>query len=411
MSRPDPPPWRMAEQDALIAALGQTDHELSRELLARRIVASLHERGFTITESGLAPPNALDKDALRKMHALSVQTQLQKAAPGLARHEARLLGRLVPGDAVDPERLRVRVVPVTAGSENELLFRWVRLHWSIPTSPGYGRRLRFLIEDEHTGGLVGVIGLGDPVFALGPRDRWVGWDRTRRREALRHVMDAFVVGAVPPFTSLLGGKLVASLLGCDEIVRAFAVAYGERDTVLAGRRGSQLALVTTASALGRSSIYNRVALDGRQLMTSVGETLGSGDFHFAADLYEDMRVYAHAFCTPTAKRQEWGVGFRNRREVVRRVLLDLDLPDKLIYHGVKRELFTYPTGPTSREFLRGEVESPGSWGRTAAEIGWQAQQRWMLRRAANRRSWRTFDPMSWRLWSERSVLPVPNAAD
>ena len=39
-----------------------------------------------------------------------------------------------------------------------LLWRWLSLHWSIPVSSGYGRRLRFLVVDEgHQGKVIGLI--------------------------------------------------------------------------------------------------------------------------------------------------------------------------------------------------------------------------------------------------------------
>jgi hypothetical protein len=49
---------------------------------------------------------------------------------------------------------------------------------------------------------MGLIGLADPVFALGVRDAWTGWERDTRRERLANVMDAFVLGAVPLYNGL-----------------------------------------------------------------------------------------------------------------------------------------------------------------------------------------------------------------
>jgi hypothetical protein len=85
----------------------------------------------------------------------------------------------------------------------ELLFRYVRLHWSIPTSAGYGRRLRFLVY-EVNGKLIGLFGLSDPVFNLGPRDAWIGWDSETKARRLRYVMGLFVLG---PAKSHSGGTL------------------------------------------------------------------------------------------------------------------------------------------------------------------------------------------------------------
>ena len=104
-------------------------------------------------------------------------------------------------------------------------------------SAGYGRRLRFLLPDENSNKPTGLIGLGDPVFRLGPRDRWIGWSDGARAEKLRHVMDASVLGAVPPYSSLLCGKLVALLVGADEVQRAFSRKYRGESSVIAEHGG------------------------------------------------------------------------------------------------------------------------------------------------------------------------------
>ena len=98
---------------------------------------------------------------------------------------------------IDPERIEPRLQEVKSGSWDELLFRYSCLHWSIPVSSGYGRRLRFLVYDNSTGKLMGLFGLGDPVFSLSARVQWIGWTKEDRRKRLVHVMDAFVLGAVP----------------------------------------------------------------------------------------------------------------------------------------------------------------------------------------------------------------------
>jgi hypothetical protein len=74
-------------------------------------------------------------------------------------------------------------------------------------------------------------------------------------------MDAFVLGAVPPYSSLIGGKLIASLVASQEVGDAFDAKYGTRPGVISQRaKNPRLVLVTVTSALGRSSVYNRLRL-------------------------------------------------------------------------------------------------------------------------------------------------------
>jgi hypothetical protein len=217
---------------------------------------------------------------LRRLHTLAVRSRLERAKKGLERHEAALLARFAAGPEVDPARMQPRLVQVRPRTPDELLFRYACLHWSIPVSSGYGRRLRFLVVDGHNGKLMGLFGLGDPVFSLAPRDRWVGWDKEGRRARLRHVLDAFVPGAAPPYSFLLGGKLLALLAASGEVREAFRQKYAGRASCIGARTSDgSLALLTTTSALGRSSLYNRLSFRERLLYQRVGFTRGTGD-HF-----------------------------------------------------------------------------------------------------------------------------------
>ena len=168
---------------------------MEAEQLRELITRSLQEQGFRLQDGRILPPAELDKEAVRKLHAYAVQHRIAGGRTELRRHEPRLLDRLADGSEISPESIRPRLVEVARRSEDELLFRYASLHWSIPVSSGYGRRLRFLVIDEQNDKLIGLIGLGDPVFSLAARDRWVGWDKEARRERLHGVMEAFVLGA------------------------------------------------------------------------------------------------------------------------------------------------------------------------------------------------------------------------
>jgi hypothetical protein len=275
------------------------------------------------------------------------------------------------------------------------------LHWSVPISAGYGRRLRFLVLDGHNGKLIGLFGLGDPVFALGPRDLWIGWDAPTRKDHLRFMMDAFVVGAVPPYSQLLCGKLVAMLLTANEVSMAFKRKYSGKGSLISGRQlDGRLALITTTSALGRSALYNRLKIGDRQQFLSVGFSLGSGEFHFSNGVYKELIAFAQQTRSPSAKHERWGTGWRSRREVVRSVLPQLDLSRELLYHGVRREIFVVPLASNTREFLRGEHSRLRRYSASADEIFAWFRERWLLPRADRQPSYAEFSSASYRLWDE-----------
>ena len=378
---------------------------MTPEELKDAIIQSLQHQGFIFDGHRILPPPNLDKQGIRKLHATAVAHRQERARQGLERYEGRLLQRIAAGHEVIPERILPRLVEVKSGTKDELLFRYATLHWSIPVSSGYGRRLRFLIIDEQNDKLIGILGLGDPVFALGPRDQWIGWDAEARKERLHHVMDAFVLGAVPPYSSLLCGKLVAMLAASNEVREAFRRKYSEkRLTVIRGRPlDGQLVLLTTTSALGRSSLYNRVTYDGRTLYHSVGFTRGSGEFHFSNGLYRAIYDYTTQYCQPTAKNEKWGNGFRNRREIVRKCLGDLGLPKGWLYHGIRREVFVVPLAHNVREFLQGK-HTKVRWLDLPVEALFRwFRERWLLPRAERDQSYRDFNPDTWRLWVRKEV--------
>ena len=330
---------------------------------------------------------------------MAVHHRIEKGEKGLRRHEPRLLQRLADGSEIRPERITPRLVEVRPDSEDELLFRYASLHWSIPVSSGYGRRLRFLVTDEQNGKLIGLIGLGDPVFSLAGRDTWIGWDNEARRERLHDVMEAFVLGAVPPYSLLLCGKLVAMLAASNEVRDTFRRKYGRRQSVIRDRRlDGRLVLLTTTSALGRSSVYNRLRYDDRLLYRSVGFTRGSGEFHFSNGLYSAVSDYAARHCEPTAKQGKWGTGFRSRREVVKKCLAEVGLSTAWVYHGIRRELFVIPLARNTQQFLTGEHRSP-LWFDQPAEalFGW-FRERWLLPRAARDSRYLESTPAAYRLW-------------
>lgn len=369
--------------------------------LREKIINSLEQQGFIINDGEIFLPESIDKDGIRRIHQSAVRAKRERARKYLEKKESALLNFFADGREIDPERIEPRLQEVTSGSWDELLFRYSCLHWSIPVSSGYGRRLRFLVYDNSTGKLMGLFGLGDPVFSLSARDKWIRWMKEDRHQRLVHVMDAFVLGAVPPYNQLLVGKLIAMLLASNEVRGAYRRKYSDRRSLISGeKQDGQLALVTTTSALGRSSIYSRIKYNDRVLYHSVGYTAGSGDFHFSNELYSEIASFAREHCNPTAKRKEWGKGFRNRREVIRKVLSAVGLSPKLAYHHVKREVFVVPLASNAEKFLRGEENKLNYFDQPVNLLFDFFRRRWLLPRAERDNRYLNFSPESLRLWAE-----------
>lgn len=376
----------------------------------------LDELGIKVTPEGVIESTPESKQAIRDLHRSAVIGAREAAKQVLVDRESQFVSRLAIGDEICVQDIRPRLVPVTARTPETLIWRWVTLHWSIPTSTGYGRRLRYLVVDAaHGNALIGVIGLGDPVFALGARDSDIGWTRDHRKEHLHQVMDAFVLGAVPPYSRLIGSKLVALLAISNRVRDDFREKYDGRIALISGKvRRGPLAAITTTSALGASSAYNRLQAphrpgykdsDGRKPLAynKLGYTNGSGDFHFHGEIYERLREFVAEHVPPeeSYRKEGWsGNAYRNRREVITRAFDLMGLNGrKMRRHGIRREVYVAPLTDNYRELLTGQHVRPFWRTQNFKVITEWWLQRWALQRAERRPDWRDFNPETWRIWT------------
>jgi len=337
--------------------------------------------------------DGLEKDRIRAIHAQQRRHLLQKESKALGAKLPKLLQHIADGMEVHPQRIDPELVPVRAEELTGDLFRFATLLWSVPVSKGYGRRMRYLVRDRSNGKLIGVFGLTDPVFNLRARDEWIGWNVEQRRAGLVNVMDAYVVGAVPPYSRLLGGKLVAALMGSAEVSNTFTRRYAETEGIISQqRKAARLTLVTVTSALGRSSLYNRMRLKPRLDSSAlactlvelihIGSTEGYGHFHLSEPLFRRLRRVAQQADLSYANAHKYGQGPNWRIRLARVALAKLGLDPELLRHGISREIYAMPLATNCREFLSGRDDGPLLDRPTASEIVIAALDRWVLPRAA-----------------------------
>lgn len=184
--------------------------------LRRKILHHLRTDGYSIEKGVLTPPKFNDKDTVRQIYARSRKKLLDQNRDWIERLEPQLLRWFADGKDIVPARIDPTLVPVKSELERKL-FTYASLLWSVPPSLGYGRRMRYLVLDRSNDKLIGILGLCAPVLGLKARDQWIGWTTPQRWERLWHVMDAYALGAVPPYSFLLCGKLVAMLATSNEV--------------------------------------------------------------------------------------------------------------------------------------------------------------------------------------------------
>jgi hypothetical protein len=233
---------------------------------------------------------------------------------------------------------------------------------------------------------MGIIALGDPVFNLRARDALVGWDAKDRSKRLVNVLDAYVLGAVPPYNMILGGKLVSCLVRSREVRDDFARKYGQsRGLISKKKKRAQLTIVTTSSSLGRSSVYNRLKLDNEVYFRSIGYTQGWGHFHVPDNLFSELRSYLRKQRHKYVDGHRFGQGPNWRLRTIRAAFDELGFKADLLRHGIGREVFLCELARNARNILLGKAMRANYRGlKSVAEIGVLARDRWLVPRAERR---------------------------
>jgi len=354
--------------------------------LKRNIRAHFTRLGFTKAKDGSLELPATGKETVRKLHASQRNERLAASAELLKTTLDDALPYFADGGEIDPSKIQLSLQRIDAGTLESDLFRIASLTWSVPVSNGYGRRLRYLVWDEYHDRLVGIAALGDPVFNLSVRDQLVGWNAADRGKRLVNLLDAYVLGAVPPYNMLLGGKAVACLIRSKEVYADFRKTYGNTTGIISQEsKGARLLAVTTSSSMGRSSIYNRLRLDGTDYFSPIGYTVGWGHFHITDAIFAEMREYLRLARHPYADRHKYGEGPNWRLRTIRAALAELNINESVLRHGIQREVFLCTYAKNAIQILKTGKGRPNiSDLKTTAEISDLVKTRWMAPRSERR---------------------------
>jgi len=352
--------------------------------LRQAVLEELEALGFEWQEGKPRLPDGQTKTLIRRLHEPAKQVELERRQDWLRRNLPRYLQLFADGDEVEPEKVKPALVEVEKQWQHEL-FRVARLTWSLPYSKGFGRRLRFLLIDEHNEKLIGILCLQSPPLSFPPRDRLFDYPVGRKTELVNQTMDIQTLGALPPYNRLLGGKLVALAAASDEVRAAYRRKYAGRQTEMEGRvLPAHLVALTTTSAFGRSSIYNRLRYHDEAIAESLGYTEGYGSFHLLR-LYPLFREFLEAQGVST--RGGYGTGPRRKWQTMVRALERLGFSSDLLKHGVRREAFLFPLIHNLEEYMTDQDSEPVFRELPFDELATYWRERWLLGRAKRVDSW------------------------
>lgn len=362
--------------------------------IKRSLRRHLQKIGFTRTATGSLQPPDGSKETVRGLHSAQRNGLIKRDKDFIERSWPKLKGYFANGSDIIPDKIDPELELIRGGSWQSDLFRLASLTWSVPVSQGYGRRLRFLVWDKSNKKLIGLIGLGDPVFNLKVREETIGWTVAQRKNLLVNLMDAYVLGAVPPYNLLMCGKMLACLIRTREVRDHFSQKYEKTKGIISGKhKHAKLVAVTTSSALGRSSLYNRLALNGTRYFRPIGYTAGWGHFHVSDSLFKLIREYLELKGHRYSGNNRFGEGANWRLRAIRHTLHLLNLNPNLLRHGIPREVFICELASNGKRYLTGKVNHLQYHGLLpVSEVAKSSIDRWILPRSTHRteyRDWRT----------------------
>jgi len=380
----------MSKTDSKEPAKDPQANRLDIPELRRKILCHLKSLGYSYENGSLVPPDFNAKQDIRDVYSSYRNELLLAQRNWLEQNEPTFRKYFIDGKDLEPARIQPKLKLVETDEERKL-FKYCSLMRSVPVSQGYGRRLRYLVLDLYHGSVIGILGLGDPVFNLGPRDTYIGWTWQQKRERLWHIMDVYVLGAVHPYSYLLGGKLVALLALSDEVRADFRKKYSGTVSIISRvARPPYLVALTTTAALGRSSVLNRLKYNGRLVWQPIGWTSGWGHFHLNGELFSTMLKFLRQNKDAVVQTYKFGGGANWRFRVIKKCLSVTGLGGNTLRHGVLRQVFFAPLAENAIRFLRGEVKRPTYYRARTDFLVDFFKERWMLPRAERSEEWKAF---------------------
>ncbi len=306
----------------------------------------------------ISPPNSYNKEIIRRSMSISRDEILNKNKEWIEKHIDLAKENLALGKDVLKSEILPRI-EICKTQEQHNLFRMFRYYWSSPYSEYVGRRIRLLIRDDGIDGnpLIGIAALGSSIIHIPDRDKWVGWDKETRTNNIIYVMDAYVLGALPPYNYLLGGKLISYILASNEIREIYKEKYKDKTTIIRRRKADDCVCIFTTSLYGNSSQYNRLKFKNRLLYIPIGYTKGYGALHISSETFSAMQQLLTEKGVMITNRFGDGPNWRMRIVRIASDIIGFN-SNIILQHSFKRGIYATPLARNFRSFLLGKTEKP-----------------------------------------------------
>lgn len=354
--------------------------------LRGRIIGHMLESGFTVNPH--LKPERYTAEAYRRIQKRARDEQILSSRDFLAGALEKARESCPNGADIDPARISLRIREVRAGEPDEKLFRWWNLvWWSMPYQKAYGRQMRLLLWDEGHDAPFGLVSLQSPLLRMGVRDRYLGIPDNEVDYWANMSMSAQRVGALPPYNGIIGGKMAALSMTSDEVRHMYREKYKGRITMIYKRIiEPELLFVTTTSAFGPSSMYDRLTYGKSLAAIPMGYTKGEGTFHLPDDLTREMYALMRERGLNTSTT--YGNGPSRKLAIFKESFRRLGLSG-FQRHGIRRQAYLFPLIINLPDVIHSH-EGPQWVERPLVDIVEYWKERWAIARSTRVPKWRDF---------------------
>jgi len=359
--------------------------------LRNKIIEALKAQGFKINPH--LRPKRNEKETLRKVHKQKRMEQLKLHKKFLLENLDEMKKFSINGKDIQPDKIKLKLIEVKSDSfESRLFFWWNLVWWSLPYDKPIGRQMRFILWDEYHDAPFGLVGLQSPPLASSVRDNYLGLNNGNREYWINQSMYGQRIGALPPYNELLGGKMVALSLVSNEIRKAYENKYQNKKTLLKKREiPNRLLFITTTSAYGKSSVYERIKYNGEKISIFLGFTSGAGTFHLPQELYEELLLFLEQEGINT--KRGYGTGPSRKLKLVDLGFKKLGLKNlsgSYVFHNIRRGYYLFPHVRNLHNVIQ-KNKRPLWHNRPFDELFNFWLERWCIPRSERKKKWKDFD--------------------
>lgn len=359
----------------------------SEERVKLLLVRDLSRLNWNIEKSRnkfvMSPPSYYNKEIIKQSMSVLRQEILCKNREWIENHIDLAKKNLAQGKDILKSEISPRIEVCKTQKQHDL-FRIFRYYWSSPYSEYVGRRIRLLIRDDgiDSSPIIGIAALGSSIIHIPDRDKWIGWDKKTRTDNIIYTMDAYVLGALPPYNYLLGGKLLSYLIASNELREIYKEKYRRKTTIIRRRKANDWVCIFTTSLYGNGSQYNRLKFKDRLLYIPIGYTSGYGTLHISNETFLAMQQLLMEKGTMVTNRFGDGPNWRMRVIRLASDIIGFD-SNILLQHSFRRGIYAVPLAKNFRSFLLGKTDKPIYYNLPMRTLVKFWEKRWLNMRGKN----------------------------